>query len=104
MNGNSAETKTPTVKVGVFAESLVGRAGFEPATNGLKVAGSECETLNIQRLATLAKLDSQRHSRGRIDTCRIVRHKCVTPAVHGTIPDLGFRSAHRYITGLKACC
>jgi hypothetical protein len=32
-----AETKTPTVKVGVFAESLVGRAGFEPATNGLKV-------------------------------------------------------------------
>jgi len=57
---------------------VVGRAGFEPATNGLKVAGSEYESFNIQRLATLAKLNSQRHSRVEIDSCRIVRHKYVT--------------------------
>ena len=62
----------------LLLNSLVGRAGFEPATNGLKVAGSEYENLNIQRLATLAKLDSQRHSRVRIDSCRIACHKGVT--------------------------
>jgi hypothetical protein len=31
------QNKYANPKVGVFIESLVGRAGFEPATNGLKV-------------------------------------------------------------------
>jgi hypothetical protein len=57
---------------------LVGRSGFKPATNGLKVNGSGYENLNIQRLAMLAKLDSQRHSR-----VEIVVGLYVTSTSHG---------------------
>jgi hypothetical protein len=80
---------------------VVGRAGFEPATNGLKVAGRNTKTLTFKDLQGLPSSTVKVTQRVRIDSCRTVRHKCVTPDRLWVMPKSRVRSGTPQRYGFK---